>query len=508
MNRTAPSDVTPLFTSSLLADPHAGYAELRTQGPIQRTVTPDGAPVWLVTRYDDVRALLNDPRLSLNKATASSSGEHGASMPAELDAHLQNSDPPDHTRLRTLVSKAFTPRSIEALRPLVQRRVGDLVARLEGSDSADLIQEVVADAVTYSSDSSDFLQVESDGGVRLRSAAPEEMADLDIPGVLATADPPDHTRQRKELNRVFSTTAIARLEPEVHALVASMLEPHLTGGTLDWMTAVGEPLPAVVLARLLGLDDATAPFLRQFGYASVEQIGGFVSEERRQDIQRGLTDLGPVAAAYTEALAGNGPGGDTVLGACAEAVRAGQLTDLEAISILLVLVSAGSESTASLLGTGVRILAEDQALQQRLREHPELLPAFVEEACRIDPPFRGHYRRVAQPAELGGVALPAGARLVLVWPAANRDADLFDQPDQVDLDRRGARRHLGFGWGIHLCMGAPIARLEARVAFGQLLASTTSFELDKQEDPPVHQESLMIRRLLRLPLRIDVRQPR
>jgi cytochrome P450 family 144 len=192
------------------------------------------------------------------------------------------------------------------------------------------------------------------------------------------------------------------------------------------------------------------------------------------------------------------------IGVCADAVDAGELNDLEALIILLLLVSAGSESTTSLIGTGVSILAIDQALQERLRADPALVETFVEEACRIDPPFRGHYRRVTRDTELAGIRLPAEARLVLMWPAANRDASAFENPDSIDVERGTPRRHVGFGWGIHLCLGAPLARLEARVAFEQLLTRTSKFELDMPEEDLHHHKSLLVRRLVELPLRLTL----
>jgi len=121
-----------LFDGSLMADPHSAYARLREAGPVHRTTTPDGAPVWLVTRYDDVRAALADPRLSLDKANAHTTGRHQSSMPPELDAHLLNMDPPDHTRLRRLVAKAFTPRRIEGLRRQIQRHTDELLDAVTG----------------------------------------------------------------------------------------------------------------------------------------------------------------------------------------------------------------------------------------------------------------------------------------------------------------------------------------------------------------------------------------
>jgi cytochrome P450 len=193
----------------------------------------------------------------------------------------------------------------------------------------------------------------------------------------------------------------------------------------------------------------------------------------------------------------------TLIGVCGGAVDAGELTDVEALATLFLLISAGGESTTSLTGTGVRILAERPDLQDRLRREPQLIPAFVEEACRIDPPFRGHYRHVVRDTELGGVLLPEGSTLVLAWPAANRDGVAFSNPDEIDLDRPNPRQHVGFGWGIHLCVGAPLARVEAKVAFEQLLARTTSFTIDPEVPPLHHHLSLMVRRLVELPLVLE-----
>jgi cytochrome P450 family 144 len=295
------------------------------------------------------------------------------------------------------------------------------------------------------------------------------------------------------------------MEPEFRELVEGALDAALPSGRLEWMSQLAEPLPMIMVARVLGVPDDQAPRLKEQGYASVEAIGGFVSDERLAELGRPMMDVGPVVDAYLEARASPERDLDTLVGICAQAVDAGELTDDEAFAMFFLLVSAGGESTTSLTGTGVRILAEQPDLQERLRREPERIPAFVEEACRIDPPFRGHYRHVVCDTELGGVEIPAGSTVVLVWPAANRDPGAFSTPGDIDLDRPNPRQHVGFGWGIHLCVGAPLARIEAKVAFERLLARTTSFAVDPASAPLRHHRSLMIRRLLELPLVLEAR---
>jgi cytochrome P450 len=383
-------------------------------------------------------------------------------------------------------------------------REHDPVHRVEGTEvfavcRLDLIHEVVADTATYSSRTDEFLHVLPDGTAELRSASGSTAEADSTIAILAIADPPDHGRQRKVLTPVLSNQAVAQREAELRALVDRTLAPFVEAGSVDWMPSVAEPLPMVMLARLLGAADEDAGFLRRFGYAAVELTNGLTTDERLEEIHSTLFDLGPIGDLYNEARAGAGPAATTIIGACAAAVGTGEMDDIEALGIIMMMAAAGGESTASLLGSGARILAEDEDLQQQLRDDPALIPAFVEEACRLEPPFRGHYRRVTRDVVLGGVEVPAGSRLLLLWPAANRDRALGDAADRVDVTRDAPRQHVGFGWGIHLCIGAPLARLEAKVAFERLLAATSRFEL-AEPGPLRHHRSLMVRRLVTLPL--------
>ena len=149
------------------------------------------------------------------------------------------------------------------------------------------------------------------------------------------------------------------------------------------------------------------------------------------------------------------------------------------------------------LATAVRRIAQDPALADTLRREPELIPRYVEEVVRLEPPFKFHYRAVTRACELGVAELAAGDRLMLLWASANRDPAHFDEPDALRLDRRHSKQHLGFGRGAHFCIGAPLARLEARVVVEELLARTRSIAL-RAGDPPVHAHSIFVRRLERL----------
>jgi cytochrome P450 len=178
----------------------------------------------------------------------------------------------------------------------------------------------------------------------------------------------------------------------------------------------------------------------------------------------------------------------------AGAVDAGEVTFDEAVGMLLQMLSAGTDTTTSLIGRGARFLAEHDDVQDQLRDDPARIPTFVEEILRVDGPFRFHYRAARHDTELGGVRIPAGARLMLMWAAANLDEVTAPDPARVDLDRTGKKSHFAFGRGIHFCIGAPLARLEARVALEQLLVRTTQIRLDP-DHPPRYRPTIFLRRL-------------
>jgi hypothetical protein len=165
--------------------------------------------------------------------------------------------------------------------------------------------------------------------------------------------------------------------------------------------------------------------------------------------------------------------------------------------MMITLFSAGGESTASLIGSAAWLLTVHTDAQQQVRGRPELLGAFLEEALRFEPPFRGHYRHVVNDTVLCGVELAAGSRLLLLWGSANRDPSHFEDPDLFRIDRPAGKSHITFGKGTHFCVGAALARLEAKAVLGQLLKRTSHIEA---ADTGRWLPSLLVRRLERLKL--------
>ncbi|MFX0574297.1 cytochrome P450 [Nocardia nepalensis] len=394
----------------------------------------------------------------------------------------------------------FDPGLLDDPYPLYDRlRTDSLVHRIADTgfylvSRWDLVMEATARPADFSANLTAALVRQPDG-----SAA---VFDLDGGGqaihVLATGDDPTHQAHRKLVLPALVAKRIRALEPSIIATADRLWAEGFRDGRIEWMSAMGDRLPMTLVANLIGLPDKDIPQLLAWGYTSSELLDGVVTTDRLLVVVTAATEL----AGYLrrQLIQASDHPGDNLLGDLARACAAGELTRDVAVLILVQLVGAGGESTAGLIGNATRILATNPVLQTRLRTDPDLLTPFLEEALRLESPFRAHHRHVVRDTTLGGTDLPAGSHLFLAWGAANRDPAVFPEPDEIRLDRPAQRNHLAFGKGIHFCVGAALARLEARVALQTLLGRTAGFELAPNPDAAQWVPSIFVRRHRRLEL--------
>jgi cytochrome P450 len=324
----------------------------------------------------------------------------------------------------------------------------------------------------------------------------------DSTDVLATADAPAHEPQRRIVQPALAAGRVLALEPWLRERARARIARWLCADAGDFVAAVSDPLPSEVVSRLLGLPGADLARVQRWAMQGGAMLAGVVSRAQLAALARDSGEHAAYLARHFAAARRNATlrASAPLLDALLRAVEADAMAERTALGIAVILAGAGGESTAAWLGSAVRVLAERVDLQARLRAEPALVPAYLEEVLRLEAPFRFHYRSVREPLVLGGVALPVGARVALLWASANRDEAAHAHPDALDFARPHPRAHLSFGRGVHFCAGAPLARLEARVVVEELLAATRSFSLDPSA-PPRHVPSIFVRRLARLQLR-------
>ncbi|MFC1442307.1 cytochrome P450 [Streptacidiphilus sp. N1-10] len=395
-----------LFTWEFATNPYPAYAWLRAHAPVHRTTLPSGVEAWLVTRYADARQALADARLSKNPVNhGAGSGRTGipGERSADLMTHLLNIDPPDHTRLRRLVSKAFTPRRVALFEPRVREITDRLIDGFAGKGEADLIHDFAFPLPIY--------------------------AICDLLGV--PAEDQDDFRDW-----------------------AGMMIRHGGG-------------PRGGVAR------------------SVKKMRSYLSEL----IHRKRADLA-----------------DDLISDLIRASDHGEhLTENEAAAMAFILLFAGFETTVNLIGNGLYALLVLPHQRAQLQSsialgETALLATAVEELLRYDGPVElATWRYATTSITLGGQSVAAGDPVLVVLAAADRDPDRFDQPDLLDLARRD-NPHLGFGHGIHYCIGAPLARLEAQYALSALLQRLPDLTLAADPDDLRWRGGLIMRGLRQLPV--------
>jgi cytochrome P450 len=263
------------------------------------------------------------------------------------------------------------------------------------------------------------------------------------------------------------------------------------------MGAMANRLPMTVVVRLLGLPDDDVDDLIRLGFATTTLLDGVVTKAQLEAATAGVWELTAYVLEHFEKASGRSESG--LIADLANRCASGELGQVEALGMMITLFSAAGESTASLLGSAAWILVTRPDIQHQVRENPELLGAFIEETLRFEPPFRGHYRHVWRDTTLDGVEVPADSHLLLMWGAANRDPGHFPAPNEFRLDRSGGKGHVTFGKGVHFCVGAALARLEAQIVLRMLLDRTSWIEAgDVGEWLP----SILVRRLDRLELNV------
>ena len=386
-------------------DPFGHFAETRARCPVQRMRLADGHPAWVVLGYDAARQSLNDPRISKDMLAAlQDNGDvvaEGLPGPG-FSRHMLNVDPPDHTRLRRLVSRAFLPPRIAALEPAIRAIARSLLDELDAGGPGTTVDLIEGYAYPLP---------------------------FGVIGELLGIPPADR--------------------PRLHA----WFELLLTG----W---AGDPPPAAVEAS-----EGIVAYLRE------------IVDAKRRSPSDDLVSV--LVAAEDDAL-----------------------TTQELLSTLFQLVVAGHDTTASLIGNGVVALLDQPGQLEALLADLGQLPAAIEELIRFTAPVpHATFRVTTEPVTLDGVAVRPHEQVLVSLGSANRDPARFPAPDVLDIGRNDGP-HLGFGHGIHYCLGAPLARLEARVAFEELLGRHPRLRLAVDRDALAwaRGDGLVLRGLVSLPV--------
>ncbi|MGH3936405.1 MAG: cytochrome P450 family protein [Pseudonocardiaceae bacterium] len=380
---------------------HAGYAQLAAASPVHRIMLPTGEPAWLITSYVETRKALHDPRLIKADATQGGYNLLPPDVFAAMSHHMLNSNPPDHTRLRRLITAAFTRRRIEQLAPRIQQITDELLDAIADAEQADLI-----DAFAYPLPLTVICEL------------------LGVPAA--------HRRQFREWSSI------------------------------------------VVTGVLAGHDVFTAACT-----AMVSYLHGLIDAKRTTPTDDLLSNLVNVR-----------DGQD-------------QLSEDQLTSMAFLLLVAGHETTVNLIGNGLLALLTHPKQLALLRAEPDRLPAAIEELLRFNGPLQvATLRWTAEPVDIGDITIPAGEIVVTGLLAANRDPACATQPDTLDITRTH-NPHLTFGHGIHHCLGAPLARLEGRIALGTLLARFPRLRLAVPAEELTWKPSVLINGLTALPVSIS-----
>ena len=332
------------------------------------------------------------------------------------------------------------------------------------------------------------------------------------PAAIFSSDPPEHTRLRRFARRAFTPARMAQMESHVRAAAHKLLDQVADQDVFDWVSVLAKPLPVLVIGRMVGLPRTTMELFKKAIESRYHDSDsdhythsmGWLreptpSKERlRQWLRTRVLFTRRIARLVEERRS---EPRDDVVSSLVEADSQGdRLTDEEAIDTLHLVLSVGAGTTRDLLGIGLLVLLRHPEHMRLLRERPELLADAVEELLRYDAPVQLVSRLCVEDTEIAGIPVAAKSHVTLLFGAANRDPDRFERPDELDF-ARADKRHFTFGRGIHHCLFARLARMEARVAFEVLLERFADVQL-ASSTPPAFVRKAMLRELKHLHIRV------
>jgi cytochrome P450 len=296
------------------------------------------------------------------------------------------------------------------------------------------------------------------------------------PPTILFDDPPVHTRMRGLLTKAFTPRMVELQRPFVEENCDRLIDGMLQQETCDYVAGLSYPLPVGVIASMLGVQDGDLATFKRWSDAIIENVGTALFDPDSNNIDDINREFDAYFTKHIESLREHPE--DTLLSALVHAIgEDGERLSLEDLLVVSrVLLVAGNETTTGLLVNGARLLSKFPEVLDQLRERPELVNSFVEECLRYYPPFPATIRRTTRDVEVRGTIIPAGHRLLALLGSANRDEEAFDRADEFIIDRE-PNRHLGFGMGIHYCLGAPLARLEGQIAFAKLAQRVKRLEI-------------------------------
>jgi len=327
--------------------------------------------------------------------------------------------------------------------------------------------------------------------------------------VLTPCDPPDHSHYRRVVARSFSPQGLTEVEPGIRAIVDRLIDRFVDKGQCDLVAEFAQPFPLHVFAEMVGIPPEDIPQMKRWTDDRIEMMGaavGRVERPRMYELARSNVEAQRYLWAKIEDVREHPR--DDLLTHMVHAEMPGfggrSLDDDELMSMVQTVLDGGNETTVNLVANGMALLLQHPDQAAIVRDDPSWTANAIEEVLRVESPVQCLFRTTKVDAAVGGVEIPAGQRLAILYGAANRDPARWERPDDLDVTRADAKRAVHFGAGVHFCLGAHLARLEGRIAFDALLARLPNLRLVEGRNTFHHHVSPIVRGLTELWVEWDV----